>query len=362
LREEDLRGFLQVLRGDPPTRELRELGTAGAWRPESDSKQFSHLREPRPDLSVKPYYLPPRQRVAEYGVTSKGASQAAAVSEEEAEVSSGPLGGEGGGVLLGARACELRALGYLDQVLLSPPGPDPLYDSRRRNHLVVTVDCVTPAETCFCTLVDGQPYATDGFDLNLTPVEGGYVVEAGTERGEALLSAAAFLEPATAEESVERDRVRQMAVDHLESQNERYRPARDPAEALSAAEDAERWDDLAVGCVECGACTQICPTCHCFFLRDRALAASGVEASATFQRLRGWDSCMWSGYSRMAGPSGGKPNPRARFRTRFANRFLHKYAWSPEQWGMLGCVGCGRCTDACAAGIDIRQVIREMTA
>jgi formate hydrogenlyase subunit 6/NADH:ubiquinone oxidoreductase subunit I len=46
-----------------------------------------------------------------------------------------------------------------------------------------------------------------------------------------------------------------------------------------------------------------------------------------------------------------KPNPRSRFRSRFANRFLHKFVWSLEQWGRIGCVGCGRCTHACTAKI-----------
>ena len=29
------------------------------------------------------------------------------------------------------------------------------------------------------------------------------------------------------------------------------------------------WQEEAKTCVECGACTKICPTCHCFFLYDQ---------------------------------------------------------------------------------------------
>jgi ferredoxin len=29
----------------------------------------------------------------------------------------------------------------------------------------------------------------------------------------------------------------------------------------------------------------------------------------------------------------------------------------PEDFGPLGCVGCGRCIDACPVGIDILEVV-----
>ncbi|MBE3070581.1 MAG: 4Fe-4S dicluster domain-containing protein, partial [Planctomycetes bacterium] len=101
------------------------------------------------------------------------------------------------------------------------------------------------------------------------------------------------------------------------------------------------------------ACTFICPTCHCFYLYDQA---GGKEA---FERVRTWDSCLLGDYHRMAGPAGAKPSPRPRLRTRFENRLLHKYAFSPAQYGMLGCTGCGRCIEACYGHIDIREVLRE---
>jgi len=63
----------------------------------------------------------------------------------------------------------------------------------------------------------------------------------------------------------------------------------------------------------------------------------------------------------MAGPAGAKPTPRPSLRNRCANRLLHKYAFSPQQYGMLGCTGCGRCIEACYGEIDIREVLRELS-
>jgi Fe-S oxidoreductase len=55
-----------------------------------------------------------------------------------------------------------------------------------------------------------------------------------------------------------------------------------------------------------------------------------------------------------------KPTPRPRLRSRLANRVLHKFTYAPAQCGLLGCVGCGRCIEACLGAIDIRQVAGEL--
>ena len=44
------------------------------------------------------------------------------------------------------------------------------------------------------------------------------------------------------------------------------------------------WEDEAKTCTECGACTTICPTCHCFTLADEKeedssfVTGSGIRA------------------------------------------------------------------------------------
>lgn len=321
----------RFIAADPAGPGYRRLDGAPGWSPA--------LREPRGPLSAKAFCLPARELVARYA------------PDAEPGLPEPPRR-----LVVGVRACELRALRYLDAVFSAPPAPDPLYRAHRDAAVLVSVDCIRPHASCFCNLLDGRPYADSGFDLNLTPIGAGYVVEEGSAAGQALLAAmAGLLVPATADQLAERDRVRAAAVAQLEEQNAARRPARPPSEVLAGREDDERWEQICAGCVECGACTQICPTCHCFYLRD------GGDGQ-TFERQRAWDSCVWSGYSRMAGAAGQKPNPRARFRSRLANRFLHKFVWSLTQWQMLGCVGCGRCTDACPGKIDVRAVLKEAVA
>ena len=98
----------------------------------------------------------------------------------------------------------------------------------------------------------------------------------------------------------------------------------DATQPLLPAEDEQAWQRFAADCVECGACTNICPTCHCFYLYDQALGAEG------FERVRNWYSCLFGSYHRMAGGVNMKLTPRPKLRARLANRVLHKFVYSPR--------------------------------
>jgi len=298
------------------------------------------LREPRPSASPKAFLLPIKERVAVYSAAGIDAEGSQPVCGRRA--------------LVGLRACDLKAIAYLDKVFREGDVVDPFYEARRQTELLISVDCVAVHENCFCTAVGGSPFAEGGFDLNLTPLDEGYLVEVGSEKGQAVIDrASGAVTEATDEPICERDARRQASVDQLQEQTGGWRVSDRIQEILLSRDEAEAWGDEVAACVECAACTFICPTCHCFYLYDQA---GGEEA---FERIRTWDSCILGDYHRMAGPAGAKPNPRPALRTRFANRLLHKYAYSPTQYGLLGCTGCGRCIEACYGRIDIRQVLRE---
>ncbi len=315
--------------------------TAGlSWLDSADSKLSAPaLAQPRSAQSPKGLFLPPAESVGRYGPSETAAT---AVEAQAA-------------IVVGLRACELRALNYLDKVMLEGEFEDAAYRARREAMVLVACDCVDCTETCFCTLVGGQPYAAEGFDVNLTPMDGGYVAEAATERGEKWLGDSAGVSQATAEQLAQRDEVRKAMVERISKQNAEYTfSADDKKQPELPNDDADDWQPFAADCVECAACTNICPTCHCFYLYDQVL---GAEA---FERVRTWDSCLLSTYHRMAGGVNMKLSPRPKLSSRLANRVLHKFTYSPQQYGLLGCVGCGRCIDACLGAIDIRQVVQGL--
>jgi len=314
-----------------------------AWvrRLEGDEHPAPALGRARAAQSGKGFLLPPAETVARYG---QGA-QATALAER-------PV------VAVGVRACELRAWKYLDHVMLEGEFVDPLYEARRRNTAIVSCDCVECAESCCCVLVDGRPYveAGDGADINVIAMDGAILVEPLSDRGQELLSAGgANWREAGPEQLAKRDSLRQAMVDRLKQQNADFTvTATDDKPPLLPEGDDEAWQSHAADCVECGACTHICPTCHCFYLFDHEVAADSTE------RVRNWDSCLLSTYHRMAGGVNMKLSPRPELRSRLANRILHKFVYSPQQYGMLGCVGCGRCIEACPGAIDIRKVVEDL--
>jgi ferredoxin len=301
------------------------------------------LERPRPAQSPKGFFLPPAESVGRYGPS--GAREGDAPPEAPRKV-----------ILLGLRACDLRARDYLDAVLLRGVFEDPGYARRRGALLLISVDCNDCTDTCFCTHVDGAPHAEEGFDLNLSPVNGGYVVETGSEQGRAWFEErVGSLPEADAAQRAERDRRRDAMTDRVRAQNGRYGFSVTAEKPPALPDDAdEAWQHFAADCVECGACTHVCPTCHCFYLYDQVLGRDD------FERVRTWDSCLFGTYHRMAGGPGTKISPRPRLSSRLANRVLHKFDYSPRQYEQLGCVGCGRCVEACLGEIDIRDVVEEL--
>jgi sulfhydrogenase subunit beta (sulfur reductase) len=89
---------------------------------------------------------------------------------------------------LGVRACELAALGIQDRVFLGGPYTDEDYRARRRNALVVAVNCTTAASTCFCTSMGTGPEARGGYDIALTELDEGFLLRAGTPEGADLVA------------------------------------------------------------------------------------------------------------------------------------------------------------------------------
>ena len=64
---------------------------------------------------------------------------------------------------------------------------DTAYARRRAQLFVVAVSCTEPADTSFCASVGCGPGVTGGYDLALTELTDGYVVESGSASGADLL-------------------------------------------------------------------------------------------------------------------------------------------------------------------------------
>ncbi len=245
-------------------------------------------------------------------------------------------------VLFGCRPCDARGFVVLDRPYLEGPLKDPYYGARREATVIVTQARPSAFSTCFCNWVGSHPADSEGSDVLFTAVDGGYALEAVTEKGAALLEGAGFA-PA--------DDKKQAVDDAHAAAAAQLAPAPDldgaPAKIAKRFTDDAFWAKETVKCLSCGACTYLCPTCQCFTSTDEGPQLAG-------RRLRSWDSCV-TPLSTLE-PSG--HTSRAAKHARMRNRVSHKFSFYPERYaGFYSCVGCGRCVVSCPVSLDIRHMV-----
>ena len=246
---------------------------------------------------------------------------------------------------LGARACDLAALGIHDRVLAEGPHADADYAARRADVFLVAVQCGQAGGTCFCVSMGTGPKATSGFDLALTEILGDphrFVVEVGSPAGAALL---ARLDPSPSPAPPGDVAEAEAIVQRTATQMGRTLDTHGLRERLQANPEHPRWAEVATRCLGCTNCTMVCPTCFCTTVEDHT-DLTGTEA----ERTRRYDSCFSEQFAYVHGGTV-RPSLSARYR----QWLTHKLSTWHDQFGTTGCVGCGRCITFCPVGIDITE-------
>ena len=252
--------------------------------------------------------------------------------------------------LFGLKDCDLRSIEVLDKVFLEEEFEDPFYVARREKMFIISSDCFEPAESCFCNVMDGRPFAQSGFDLNVSQVKGGFIIEVGSQKGKDFIEKHSELFTDVLDAALsERDKNRSETQTQLEHNNTEFKLDAPVQEVVGDSYDSDVYDEEAKTCIECQACTRVCPTCHCFYLYD-------TKQKDYFGKMKMWDGCMRLAYAEVAGGA----NPRKVLGDRLRHRFMHKFSYFLDRYGIDMCVGCGRCVDAEAGGVDIRVVLKKL--
>jgi len=255
-------------------------------------------------------------------------------------------------IVLGVKNCDLIAHKVQDFVFLAAQEIDPLYKLRRENIILISSDCTDFKEVCHCLAWEILPYPKEGFDLNLSPLNEGYLVEVGSVKGRELIQRASeYFVPAKevqiSSRQVKRKNLEERLRKHVLVQN---LVSKDIVQKLvKEGYNLDTWQEFMLTCVECGGCNFICDTCHCFLLMDK-------KEESKNSRFRVWDSCQYANFARVAGGA----NPLKTRAKRLRNRFLKKFDFFVENLGMPACCGCGRCIEVCPGKIDIREVLKDL--
>ncbi len=249
--------------------------------------------------------------------------------------------------LVGVRSCDLQALAIYDNVFLTSEFREARYARRRQSMFILSVNCTTSVETCFCVSMGTGPKALSGFDLSLTELPDSFLLTIGSEAGSDVLEGVKW----HAASAFDLGRANQ-AVQRVEQQMPPKLDLSKFPDAIYSELDHAHWDMIALRCMSCGNCTMSCPTCFCSTVVDH----SDLKGEAT-TRTRVWDSCFAVEFSHVHGG-----NIRPTIRSRYRQWLTHKIAASIQQFGRSSCVGCGNCITWCPAGIDITEEVRAVCA
>lgn len=315
-------------------------------RRREDQAYFGYVLGPG---SPRRQLTPPTEALVRIRRPAKGEG---AARVEDASPAGPPL------AFVGVRACEIAAMEIQDRVWTGGPFVDPRFARRREQAFVIAVDCLEPGELCFCASMDTGPEVRGGFDLRLTELSGderaSFLLEVGSERGGELIAALQAEEGAELEAAnAERKRERREGLEAAARSMGRELDPRGLPDLLFANLEHPRWDEVAARCLACGNCTQVCPTCFCHRVEERApVQEPDGKGEVSAERVRHWDSCFSGDHSRIHGA-----HMRPQIRERYRQWLTHKLGSWVSQFGTSGCVGCGRCVAWCPVGIDITEEV-----
>lgn len=316
---------------------IREHQNPGSYQLEKikEHKAFAFANGPQ---AIKPLLFKPQETVWKVERNQEGKLIFQPHQAEEQPIA-----------IIGARSCDLAAMGIQDKVFIESAHPDPRYKKRREQLLVIAVNCSYSSNNCFCVSAGTGPEVRNPFDILLTEIDDGFVIQTGSERGQAIISNL-HLPIAKAEQSKK--------ASHNVEQAAAMQTKRIPLDNKQGLRDLlfanlnhSRWDDVAQRCLSCGNCTSVCPTCFC----HSEVEKPSLDGTSS-EHQREWDSCFTAGHSYLSGKV-----IRDDTHKRYRQWLTHKVGSWFDQFDTSGCVGCGRCVTWCPVGIDITEELAAIS-
>jgi sulfhydrogenase subunit beta (sulfur reductase) len=233
--------------------------------------------------------------------------------------------------IFGIRTCDVNGLVVMDMLFIT----DPYYRERRKNNLIIAMNCKVGGVNCLCEAV-GWDKLEKGFDLAFTEESNGYIVEVGSEKGNKLIDKKLF-KPTN--KKPETKTICRKTID----------PAK--IKKLKTSFHHHVWEKEAKRCLSCGACTITCPTCACFDVKD--IPTLDIKKGS---RIRTDASCQLKDFTKVAGGHVFRDERSKRLK----HRIYHKFDYFMEEHKHYMCTGCGRCITNCPTFIDMTKIFKKL--
>ncbi len=250
-------------------------------------------------------------------------------------------------IIFGIRPCDAHSFVLLVNFFSQGDFKDEIIISRRKNTTLIGIGCNTPKSTCFCTSVEGNPFQMDYMDIFLVDLQDKYLVEGISDKGKDLIKKLSWLADAKEIDLDKAQKLKKQAEEAITTKLD----LENIDKILDPNFEHPIWKEVSETCIGCGTCSFLCPTCTCFDVIDE-----NIPNKNRGRRIRIWDTCQSCLYTLHTSGH----NPRNSCIQRVRNRILHKFCYYTENYGMLGCVGCGRCVQLCPVNNDLRTIIEKI--
>jgi phosphoglycerate kinase len=239
-------------------------------------------------------------------------------------------------ILFGIRPCDTHAIVALDRIFLDYYCVDPFYSARRKNTFIIALQCNQACENGFCTsLKTDKPL---NFDLLFFEREKDFLISVGSDKGKQFVSKKFF-----------KQSKKQIPIVDLKCN--KSIPSKNLKQTLDTNFEHAVWEQEGNRCLSCTNCTEICPTCYCFSIKEDFCFGNNDS-----ERFRHWDSCQLQSFTTVAGGHAFRAGRKSRLR----QFVMHKLSYFIENQRMQLCVGCGRCISACPVDIDITKIVNRI--
>jgi sulfhydrogenase subunit beta (sulfur reductase) len=285
-------------------------------------------------LPPKKYFMPQHETLLEFKV-AKGAEAVPVVEYE-------PM------TIFGVHTCDLAGIQCLNMVFSVRP-KDYNYLTRKNKITLIGLECNDYCdEYASCHLVNAS-FPSGGYDLFFTDLGDYFIVHVNTQTGDGVIDSTGFFEKAGTSHMNDLKDLREHKRKVFK--NEVPIESRHIPELFDISFRASVWKELNERCLACGNCTNVCPSCYCFDIRDE------LDLSLkTGTRYRVWDSCQLEPFARVAGGINFRKERSARQR----HRYYRKFRYPVDRFSRFFCTGCGRCTRTCMASISLKETLNAL--